>query len=366
MIAAFAEYPAGYFYAIFDGDTFCVKPVITDSVIESEWFDYGSASLHTGLEVPFESHYFFFYNPFTGNIGFVAQHNIDEIGTADATCSLYLDDLPDGCTLAISDDPGEFQLTRYPQGQWHWWFNTDGGAFFIPRDEWQFSLRAYYGSTDPIRVLYFLSGDIGDDRIFLDSVVVGEEYSLTVGHGFLQLIPLPDDSIFIDCAPLFSDTTFTVLFRNSGETIDTLHIYGASHTNPLFSTVSFFPSVIPPSHLGEIVLSFAGGGPGLYIDTVWANTNEPCGTNQIILYVHVLPPAIGHLMVQGTGEIHHLRVIDSIYAESADNGIVMVSLPTGIGAADLVDTLDAGASPIFIRTRFGIRSWRDESECGLH
>ncbi|MCD6502282.1 hypothetical protein J7L01_06735 [bacterium] len=365
-MAALAEYPSGYFYAIYDGDTFCVKPVITDSVIESAWFDYASASLHTGLEVPFESHYLFFYNPLTGNIGFLMQHNIDEIGTADATCQLYLDDLPAGCTLAISDDPSEFQLGRYPQGQWHWWYNTDGGAFFIPRDEWQFGLRAFYGSSDPIRVLYFVSGDYGGDRIFLDSVVVGDEYDITVGHGFLQLIPYPDDSITIDCTPLYEDTTFEISFRNSGETVDTLRLSGASHTNPLFSTVSYYPSVIPPSRSGGIVVHFSGGGPGLYVDTVWAVTNEPCGTNPIMLYLRVLPPAIGHLVVEGVAGLHYLRVVDSIYAEEAANGVIMVTLPDAVGAADLVDTTDASASPVWVRTPYGIRAWRDESECGFH
>ena len=117
--AVLAEYPSGYFYAIFREDTFCIKPVITDSVTEAEWFNYTSSSIHTGLETAYETHFFFFYNPMTGNIGFVIQHNIDETGTDDATCILYLDGIPFACSLAISDDPGEFDLSAYPQGNWH-------------------------------------------------------------------------------------------------------------------------------------------------------------------------------------------------------------------------------------------------------
>ncbi|MCK5833138.1 hypothetical protein KAH81_05645 [bacterium] len=359
--AALAEYPAGYFYAIYESDTFCVKPVITDSIIESEWFDYASASLHTGLEVPFESHTFFFYNPLTGNIGYVIQHNIDVIGTADATCNFYLDSLPDSCTIAISDDPGEFRMTRYPQGQWHWWYNTDGGAFYIPRSEWQFSHRAIFGSTDPIKILYFVSGHIGEDRIFLDSVSVGIEYDLRVGHGFLQLIPIPDDSIFIDCVEPFTEKNIEIRMRNSTETIDTLFVYGAAHTDRLFRTNSVPVGAIPPGGAGSIRITFTGASPGLYIDTLWSDTNEPCGTNPIFIYVRVLPPAIGHIHVQDAEGIDMLRVIDSSYAISSGNGVLMISLPDNIGAADLVDTTETGASKVRIQTTYGIKAWRKET-----
>ena len=227
-----AEYPAGYFYFIFREDTFCVYPVITDSVIESEWFDYGSASLHTGLEVPFESHSFFFYNPYSGNIGFVVQHNIDVYGTSNATCSLYIDNLPTGTSLAISDDAHEFNLSRYPQGQWHWWYNTDGGAIYIPRDEWQYRAIYTYGGIDPIHRFCFLSGDEGEETIYLDTVHVGEFDTLYLGHGFLQILPYPSDSIWHDITSIERDTVIDVLIRNSGETIDTLYVNGANHSNP--------------------------------------------------------------------------------------------------------------------------------------
>ncbi|RKZ31231.1 hypothetical protein DRQ36_02730 [bacterium] len=284
-------YPAGYFYAIFRGDTFCVEPVITDSVMEAEWFDYTSASMHTGLETAYESHIFFFYNPMTGNIGLVIQHNIDVTGTADATCSLYIDDIPTGCILAMSDDPGEFDLSDYPQGHWAWWLNTDGGAFYIPRDEWQFTLRTNFGSTDPIRWLYFISGDDGSDRIYLDTVLIDQEDTIIVGHGFLQLISNLGDSIYIDSIRVATDDTIEISVRNSDETIDTLYATGASHTDPHFTTIST-PGMLPPDTWGVIKVGFSAADTGIYIDTVWANTNEPCGTNPIVLYVHVTSPPV--------------------------------------------------------------------------
>ena len=352
-----AEYPAGYFFAIFDGDTFCVEPVITDSVIESEWFDYGSASLHTGLEVPYESHVLFFYNPLTGNIGFLIQHNIDEIGTEDATCAGYLDYLPSPCSLAISDDYHEFRLTRYPQGQWHWWYNTDGGAFFIPRGEWKFRYMTGFGSYDPIKRFSFISGHEGGTNILLDSVTVEVPETLWVGHGFLQLLPYPDDTLWFDDFPMYTDSVLSFLVRNSGETVDTLNCTGGDHTNPNFTTVST-PGVMPPSDGGAFEFHFAGGGPGLYVDTLWPHTNEPCGTNPIFINVRILPPALGHIAVQEEGEISYLRVIDSTYAEAAANGIMMVRLPGETGAADLVDTTDISASGVLVKTPYGIKSWR--------
>mgnify|MGYP006289524189 CR=1 FL=1 len=84
--------------------------------------------------------------------------------------------------------------------------------------------------------------------------------------------------------------------------------------------------------------------------------------DSVILRVEeCMPTALGIIHLQGTSEIFLLRVIDTLDAEEAGNGVVMVTLPGGIiGAADLVDTTEAGASPVLINTTYGIRSWRRE------
>ena len=67
---------------------------------------------------------------------------------------------------------------------------------------------------------------------------------------------------------------------------------------------------------------------------------------------------LGYILIQGRDGIMYLRVIDQAEAISAGNGIIMVQLPGVLGAADLVDTTDADASPVYIETPYGIRAWR--------
>ena len=87
---------------------------------------------------------------------------------------------------------------------------------------------------------------------------------------------------------------------------------------------------------------------------------DEAGCNAIdSVHIDVLPSALGIIFVQTTSGIVNLRVIDTLAAISAGNGVIMVSLPDGtIGAADLVDTTAANASPVHVRTIYGIRSWR--------
>ncbi|MCK5832208.1 hypothetical protein KAH81_00910 [bacterium] len=68
-----------------------------------------------------------------------------------------------------------------------------------------------------------------------------------------------------------------------------------------------------------------------------------------------------HIFIQGNEGIYCLKVIDSSDASSAGDGVIMVQLPGFLGAANLVDTTDAYASPVFVNTPYGIRSWRYDS-----
>ncbi|MCK5833872.1 hypothetical protein KAH81_09430 [bacterium] len=355
-ISLFAEYPDGYFFIVYDGDTICVEPVITDSTTEAEWFDYDSWSMHTGYENGHESKLLFFYNPFSGNIGFLATHNVDGSGSWQGSCRMWLDGLPSATYRLFSDDEWEFDLGDYPQGYWLWVFNSDGGAILIPREEWTFNAKLRFGGLDPTDDLYFLSGDLGSTRIHLADVSTSHDYNITLGHRFLELLGYPSDSV-VGYAVMGESAFIDVGVANSDETVDTLSISGATHTNPLFSSTSV-PGELAPGANGNISVSFSGGTVGIHIDTLWAVTNEPCGTNPIVIYMEVMPPAIGYIKVQDSDEIIDLRIIDSTYAESAGHGVIMTKLPPVIGSIDLVDTTNILASPIFIKTPHGIRSWR--------
>ena len=297
--AVLAEYPSGYFYAIFRGDTFCIRPVITDSVTEAEWFDYTSSSIHTGLETAYETHFFFFYNPFTGRIGFVTQHNIDEGGTDDAWCEMYLDGIPPACSVLVSDDPGhshshstgrpcgsaqEFDLDCYPQGGWEWYNNTDGGAMTIPRSEWRFTIRVTFGGTDPIHTMWFLSGDDGSDRIYLDTVITGQEDTIIVGHGFLELLTFAD-SIWFDSTNIYTADTFHFPVCNSDETADTLYITGVTLSHSENYTILHYPTVLAPGECDDIVVEFHPDDTGFVYDTLVINKLIPCDS---VTYVPII------------------------------------------------------------------------------
>jgi len=73
--------------------------------------------------------------------------------------------------------------------------------------------------------------------------------------------------------------------------------------------------------------------------------------------------ALGHVSVDGNDGQLSLRIISVADAISAGNGVVKIRLADGtIGAADLVVTSDAHASPVRIQTPYGTRSWRKESQ----
>ncbi len=299
LTVVWGEYPSGYFYAIYRGDTFCVRPVITDSVTEAEWFDYTSSSIHTGLETAYETHFFFFYNPLTGRIGFVTQHNIDDGGTENAWCEMYLDGIPPACSVLVSDDPShshshstgrpcgsaqEFNLDCYPQGGWEWYNNTDGGAMSIPRSEWQFTIRVKFGGWDPIHTMWFLSGDDGGDRIMLDTVITGQEDTIIVGHGFLQLLTFVD-SIWFDSTNIYTADTFHFPVCNSDETIDTLHITSITLSHPEAFTVLHYPTTLAPGECDDIIVEFHPNDTGTFYDTLVISKLIPCDS---VTYVPVV------------------------------------------------------------------------------
>ncbi|RKZ31401.1 hypothetical protein DRQ36_02150 [bacterium] len=337
-----AGYPAGYFYAIQGSDTICVEPIIVDETIESLWFNYYSSSMHTGFEEAYKSKIFFFYNPHTGNMGVLVVHNIDISGTSNATCQMFFIGLPDSCVFAVSDDPShshtystgracgsaqEFDLECWPQGGWQWGSNTDGGAMYLPRAEWKFSIDHYWGGTDPITSWWFLS-DSGGTTEFPLSMTPGD--TLFLGHGFLQLLPFPGDSFLIDEVCGWSDTLIEFAVHNSDETIDTLYVTGADHTNPLFTTVST-PGMLAPDGWGTMSVRFSGASPGLYIDTVWAHTNEPCGTNPIILYVRVVPPAIDSVWFYEETDCNDSNIVHICYILSCDTADIAVNISPDSG-----------------------------------
>lgn len=71
---------------------------------------------------------------------------------------------------------------------------------------------------------------------------------------------------------------------------------------------------------------------------------------------------LGMMKMKSTSGLINLRVVTVEDAIAAGNGVVKIRLTDGItGAADLVNTDHAAASPVRIMTPYGIRSWRKEN-----
>jgi cysteine-rich repeat protein len=101
------------------------------------FYDYRSASSHTGLEVVGESRIYLYANALTGRLSLVTTHGIDFTGPGTvqppSTVQFDLAGLPPGVAVEVADDtPMEFFLgapgTGTAFGRWTFDRNSDGGA----------------------------------------------------------------------------------------------------------------------------------------------------------------------------------------------------------------------------------------------
>jgi cysteine-rich repeat protein len=112
----------------------------TDAIVRprtvQQFYDYRSASSHTGLEVVSESRIYLFADANTGRLSLVLTHGIDFDGTnlaqPQSTVQMDLTGLPPGTGVDVVDDDGsEFFLGATPGtafGRWSFVRNSDGGA----------------------------------------------------------------------------------------------------------------------------------------------------------------------------------------------------------------------------------------------
>ena len=101
------------------------------------FYDYRSASSHTGLEQVGESRIYLYVDSFTGRLSLVTTHGIDFTGpgTAQPASDVQFDitGLPPGVGVDVADDtPSEFFLGPMGMGtafgRWNFDRNSDGGA----------------------------------------------------------------------------------------------------------------------------------------------------------------------------------------------------------------------------------------------
>jgi hypothetical protein len=138
-----------FVYELTQGGSSWSIPAVESTMSAEDFYDYHSASAHTGFEKPFQSFLYLYrdINDPTDEVSLFIVHDIDgnvfypgagyNSGSPDAESWMDLSGIPAGAYLAQSDDPGPpgiggefkfFPATGTAQGRWHWWFNTDGGA----------------------------------------------------------------------------------------------------------------------------------------------------------------------------------------------------------------------------------------------
>ncbi len=109
----------------------------TDPLVEaktsSDFYDYFSASSHTGFEAAFESRAYLYVDANTGRLSLIVTHGIDG-GTGGpqqprSRVTMKIVDIPIGFTIDLSDEAMEFTAadSQTAVGDWTFEQNSDGG-----------------------------------------------------------------------------------------------------------------------------------------------------------------------------------------------------------------------------------------------
>jgi cysteine-rich repeat protein len=105
----------------------------TDALVKKQnvvaFYDYYSASSHTGFEAPGESRTYMFIDGNTGRLHLVVTHGEDN-NQPPSKVNMDISGIPAGFTVDVSDDPGEFVATgpTTASGRWTFNSNSDGGV----------------------------------------------------------------------------------------------------------------------------------------------------------------------------------------------------------------------------------------------
>lgn len=144
-------YSTSYVYTLTQGTFSTTIPAIETATSGAAFYNYFSASSHTGYETPYESKLMLHRDITTDEVTLIVTHNIDftTSGIHTGAGSVFFDfsGIPAGAYVAQSDDPGhnwgtsplgaqthgspynEFDLSYSArEGEWYYGDNTDGGA----------------------------------------------------------------------------------------------------------------------------------------------------------------------------------------------------------------------------------------------
>ncbi len=113
------------------------------------FYNYFSASGHTGFEAPATSRIYYYRDTGTELLSLFMHHHIDAVGSPVINADFTLTNVPATVIVSLSDDtPGEFfkQSATTVVGNWAFQNNTDGGVlsgFALP-GSWEITLDASF------------------------------------------------------------------------------------------------------------------------------------------------------------------------------------------------------------------------------
>ena len=159
-------------YCVTQGATSYDVAAVTESETAVSYYDYYSVSAHTPFVEAYVSVLFLYTDATTGNTYLVFHFNIDNGGTPDAETDVTIIGVPSGAGVVFSDDPGEFSMSRTPQGQFHYFTNTDGGILGpLPGSAWTMTLTVTHFGVDPMESQRWIDGDGTELALALSGVV---------------------------------------------------------------------------------------------------------------------------------------------------------------------------------------------------
>ena len=132
---AFTSIAIGRFTVDQAGNSWVIEPVIRGPSI-ADFYDYRSASSHTGFEEPYISKIYLYQCNTSGELGLIIHHHKDNTMASSGRVKMDLQDVPAYASVAVADDrSSEFSLSQEPEGNWDYDKNTDGGAITLSTNE---------------------------------------------------------------------------------------------------------------------------------------------------------------------------------------------------------------------------------------
>ena len=204
-------------------------PAVEQPMSAAAFYDYRSASSHTGFERRGRSLLFLYRNLNDDELALIITHGIDDLGQpadqrqpANSHVIMDLEGVPPQAVVTQSDDNGnEFSLSREPEGDWRFVNNTDGGVLSnLPVDEnWAITINTQLVAQIDEWAYYFAA----DNQLILDSSLPVTIRSRGQEQGPDQL-NAPEGRLVTLCAFATDDEdiqqlNLTFTWRDGGESV---------------------------------------------------------------------------------------------------------------------------------------------------